>query len=192
MKPFDQYRSEQPLTLIDLFDPFSDSDLFVIPTLKWINKPDPLMNLPEMPRFPQAYRITINVPDFSPEKFQTEIKESNQLVLTNRESLVKELNKDYLLPIQLDTGKLVTFTDENRFFIEMPFKLNTEFDSALYPSILTNKDGSKSVEVKFLVPNNLDPTKVCVFSSGCDLILRVEDSVNKPDEISRFHFYQVF
>jgi hypothetical protein len=189
--------SDPPLELIDLFDPFTEYEISIIPKLRWINKPDFILTLPPIPRVPQAYRISVDTSGFDPDTFNTTVKESNQIVLTGRESKEKkesnkEFNKNYILPTQAESDKLVAFMNNNKLLMEIPLKIKELLPNAeLFPLIYPNADGTKTVQMNFTIPDNFDASKADVSLIDRDLVLRAEDIINKPDDVSTFHYYQV-
>ena len=187
--------SDPPLQLIDLFDPFTEYEITILPKLKWIDKPEFILTLPPIPRVPQAYRISVDTSGFDPNTFKTSVKESNQIVLTGRESKVdnsKEFNKNYILPTQAESDKLVTFMDNNKLFMEMPLRIKELLPNAeLFPLIFSNADGSKTVQMNFTIPENFDASKADVCLIDRDLVLKAQDIINKPDDVSNFHYFQV-
>lgn len=88
---------------------------------------------------------------------------------------------------------MVSFmTAGGNLIIELPLKeTKTSPNADLYPHIVDNSDGTKSVCMKFVLPTNVDPAKANVMVKDRDLIFRVEDKVEKPDKTSRYYYYKV-
>ena len=61
----------------------------------------------------------------------------------------------------------------------------------LFPKMLDNPDGTKSVTMKFILPPGLDSSHCNVTIKDRDIICRCEDKQAKEDQVSKFHYYQV-
>ena len=191
-----------PLSTLDLFDPFDELDNVISRNLHWLNKPEFLRTLPLYPRVPQKYRVSVDCTGFSPSSIKTEMKDNSKLVVSAREEArtdevegdytVREFKRTYQLPPQAEPDKLISFmTAGDRLIIEVPLK-ETEVsrDSDLFPQIIDNPDGTKSVSMRFTLPDNVDTSKMSVSVKDRDLIFRVEDKVDKADRHTRFHYYK--
>jgi HSP20 family molecular chaperone IbpA len=183
---------------MDLFDPFDELDTMIGRNLQWLNRPDFLR--PFAPRIPQKYRITVDCAGFRPESIKTNVQ-NNQLIVSGKEEertpnsqdyTVRDFRKTYDLPANAQPDQLVSFmTEDGRLVIEVPLKETHEIPNAdLFPQIVENKDGSKSVAMNFALPKDIDPSKVHLSVKDRDLIVRAEQRVDKPDRFSRYHFYQ--
>lgn len=188
-----------PSTL-DLFDPFDELDHTISRNLHWLNKPEFLNYMPLFPKVPQKYRITVDCAGYSPNSISTEIKDKNKLIIHGREESkhdedfsIKEFKKTYHLPDNCESDKLVSFmASGGKLVIEVPLKETKQSPNAdLFPQISENKEGGKSVTMKFVLPENVDPSKASISVKDRDLIFRVEDKVEKPDKTSKFYFYKV-
>lgn len=157
--------------------------------------------MPAMPRVPQKYRITVDCAGFSPKSIKTEVK-NQKLTVTAREEVkmeagdfsIKEFKKTYDLPATAEADKLVSFmTSHGHLVIEVPLKETSLHPNAdLFPQIVDQPNGAKAVQMKFNLPENVDPSKASVSIKDRDLIVRVEDKVDKPDQTSRYYYYKVF
>lgn len=192
-----------PLSTMDLYDPFDELDTVLGRNVHWLTRPEHLISQAlQLPRVPQKYRISIDCAGFSPSSIKTEFKDGNKLAVWGCEETKqdqqgdyskREFRKTYELPTNIEKEKMVSFMTSagNKLIIEFPLKETKQFSSqSLLPQIIDNKDGSKMVTMKFSVPSNVDPNKVNVSVKDRDLIVRVEDKVEKPDGISKFHYYQ--
>lgn len=158
--------------------------------------------MPLFPKVPQKYRISVDCTGFSPNSIKTEVK-GNKLIVTGKEETkeeggghdysIREFRKSYDLPSSSEHDKMVSFmTAGGNLIIELPLKeTKTSPNADLYPHIVDNSDGSKSVCMKFVLPTNVDPAKANVMVKDRDLIFRVEDKVEKPDKTSRYYYYKV-
>jgi HSP20 family molecular chaperone IbpA len=184
---------------LDLFDPYDELDNTISRNLHWLNKPD-FLQTAILPKIPQKYRITVDCAGFKHESIKTQIKD-NKLIVSGKEEektpgkedyMIKDFKKTYDLPDNAQSDKLVSFmTSGGGLVIEVPLKETKKSpDSNLFPQIINEKDGNKSVAMDFNLPENINPSKVNVNIKDRDLILRVEDKVDQPDKISRFEFYQ--
>lgn len=191
-----------PISTLDLFDPFDELDNVISRNLQWLNRPQFLESLPMVPRVPQKYRVAVDCSGFSPNSIKTELKENNKLIVSGREEAkpeieggdysIREFKKTYQLPQQAEVDKMVSFMAGNdRLIVEVPLKeTETSPNADLFPQIQDNPDGTKSVQMRFVIPENIDPSKVSVSVKDRDLIFRAEDRVDKPDRHTRFHYYK--
>jgi hypothetical protein len=161
--------------------------------------------MPLLPKVPQKYRITVDCLGFKPESIKTKI-EHHKLFVTGREDEVggkekddkenfsfREFRKSFELPKGAETDKLVSFMTKNgELIIEMPVKESKSFpNSDLFPRIIDNPDGTKSVAMKFALPHDVDINKCNVMVKDRDLIFRCEEEVDRPDKTSKFYMYKV-
>lgn len=190
-------RTNSGLSTMDLFDPFDELDHTISRNLNWLSRPDFMM--PMLPRVPQKYRITVDCAGFSPKSIKTEVK-NQKLTVTGREEVkmdggdfsTKEFKKTYDLPAAAEADKLVSFmTSHGHLVIEVPLKeTNLHPNADLFPQIVDTPNGTKAVQMKFNLPENVDPSKASVSIKDRDLIVRVEDKVQKPDQTSRYYYYK--
>lgn len=183
---------------LDLFDPFDELDHMVSRNLEWLNKPE-FMGLPLVPRVPQKYRIVVDCHGYQPKSIKTEIKNDRLTVIGHEEVRhegedfqVKQFKRTYKIPPTCETDKLVSFmTRHGQLVIEIPMReTNVHSNTDLFPRIVDNVDGSKTVAMRFQVPENIAPEKVSLSIKDRDLIVKAEDKVEKPDGISRFFYYK--
>lgn len=183
---------------LDLFDPFDELDHMVGRNLEWLNKPE-FMGLPLVPRVPQKYRIVVDCHGYQPQSIKTEIKGDRLTVIGHEEVRhededfqVKQFKRTYKLPPTAEPEKMVSFmTRHGQLVIEMPLKeTQVHSNTDLFPRIVDGENGTKSVAMRFNVPENIDPSKVSVSIKDRDLIVKAEDKVEKPDGISRFFYYK--
>jgi len=183
---------------LDLFDAFDELDHMVGRNLEWINKPE-FAQLPLVPRVPQKYRIVVDCHGFQAKSIKTEVK-GNKLVVSAHEEIrhegedfhTRQFKRTYVLPEACETDKLVSFmTRHGQLVIEFPLR-ETQFhlNQDLFPRIVDGADGSKTVSMRFNVPENIDPSKVTVSIKDRDLIVKAEDKIEKPDGFSRFFYYK--
>lgn len=187
----------QPSTL-DLFDPFDELDHMIGRNLEWLNKPE-FMRMPLMPRVPQKYRIVVDCHGYQPKSIKTEVNGDRLTVIGNEEVRheggedfsVKQFKRTYRIPSHAETDKMVSFmTRHGQLVIEMPLHETQQHSHTdLFPKIV-DVDGGKQVQMRFNVPENIDPSKVCVSIKDRDLIVKAEDKIEKPDGISRFYYYK--
>lgn len=169
--------------------------------LNWLSRPEFLNYMPLFPKVPQKYRISIDCSGFSPKSIKTDLKGNKLVVHGQEESKVegthdyskREFRKTFDLPANAEHDKMVSFmTGNGNLIVELPLKeTKTSPNSDLYPHIVDNPDGTKNVSMKFTLPPNVDPAKAHVMVKDRDLILRVEDKVERPDLTSKYYFYKV-
>lgn len=191
------HKHQGPSTL-DLFDPFDELDHMIGRNMEWLNKPE-FMNFPLMPRVPQKYRIVVDCHGYQPKSIKTEINGQRLTVVGNEEVKhdgedfsVKQFKRTYVLPENCESDKMASFmTKHGQLVIEMPLReTQVHSNTDLFPRIVDTENGGKAVTMKFNVPENIDPSKVCVSIKDRDLIVKAEDKVEKPDGISRFFYYK--
>lgn len=188
-----------PSTL-DLFDPFDELDHTISRNLQWLNRPEFMPIAPLMPRVPQKYRITVDCAGFSPNALKVDFDKNGKLVVHGHEEhkeseedySVRNFKKVYDLPENVEREKMVTFlTQGGKLVIEMPLRETPLCKiSDLLPQIVEEKDGKKSVQMKFHLPKQIDPSHCQVSVKDRDVIIRAEDSQKKPDRISNFYYYK--
>jgi HSP20 family molecular chaperone IbpA len=194
LRPFEHPTG--PSTM-DLFDPFDELDHIMSRNLEWLAKPE--FVVPALPRVPQKYRITLDCAGYSPKSIKTDVV-SNKLTVSGREEVkhpdgdfhVKEFKKTYTLPAHAESDKLVSFlTPHGELVLEVPLKeIHKHSNDDLFPKIVDIPHGGKHVQMKFHVPESIDPSKVHVSIKDRDLIVKAEDKVEKPDGVSRFYYYK--
>lgn len=188
-----------PSTL-DVFDPFDELDRTMGRNMMWLTQPDWMTDLALMgPRVPEKHRITLDVTGFDPNSIKTEIKDNNKLIVTGREGepsvsgdySLKEFRKTYNLPNNVDNSKLVSFvTGDGSLVVEFPFKREERTTSDLLPRIVDAGEAGKRVELNVAIPQNIDPSKIHVTCKDRDIIVRANYKDEKPDKISRIHYYR--
>lgn len=182
---------------VDLFDPFDELDHMIGRNLEWLAKPEFLA--PAVPRVPQKYRITLDCTGYSPKSIKTDVV-GHKLTVTGREEVkqddgdfhIKEFKKTYSLPTHAESDKLVSFmTPQGQLVIEVPLKeIHKHSNDDLFPRVVDVPTGGKHVQMKFHVPETIDPAKLHVSIKDRDLIVKAEDKVEKPDGVSRFYYYK--
>ena len=191
-----------PSTL-DLFDPFDDLDRLMGRNLLWVDMPSFLSerNL-RAPKVPNKYRVTVDCRGYKPNSIKTEIKEGKLLVRGHEREKnndtedysIKEFRKSYKLPENVETDKMVSFiTGNGKLVVEIPLKEAQVHQNTLaddFPRIVEGKDGSKSVNLKFSVPANIDPSKIQVTCKDRDVIVQAEEKLEKEDGISQTYYYR--
>lgn len=191
------FRTNSGLSTLDMFDPFDELDHMIGRNLNWLSRPDFMM--PALPRVPHKYRITVDCTGYAPKSIKTEVN-GHKLTVSGREEVkledgdfsIKEFKKTYDLPVEAETDKLVSFmTSHGHLVIEVPLKeTNQHPHSDLFPHIVDAPNGNKIVQMKFNLPENVDPSKASVSIKDRDLIVRVEDKIEKPDQTSRYFYYK--
>jgi len=188
-----------PSTL-EIFDPFDELDSMMGRNLQWLNKPEFISQLPKMPHVPQKYRITLDVAGYSPNSIKHELH-GLRLTVTGKEDTsnkhegddfhVKSFKKTYTLPVLADTTKLVSFvTAHGQLVIEMPLKESElHKNEDLFPRITDTPTG-KQMSLTFGVPEKIHPSHVMVSIKDHDLVVKAEDTIEKPDSISKFFYYK--
>jgi len=183
---------------IDMFDPYDELDITLSRNLHWIDKPEFLHFYPLYPKVPQKYRMTLDLPGFSPGSIKTELKDNDKIIIrgheehrkTEEEFNVKEFKRTLDLPENSEADKLVSFmTTGNKLVVEVPIKDSDKSPfTDMFPQIVENKDGSKFVTMRFSVPENVDHAKLHVNVKDRDLIFRAEPKLEKEDP-SIHHIY---
>lgn len=185
---------------LDLFDPFDELDHTISRNLEWINKPEFLQSLlPVAPKVPQKYRITVDCSGYSPKSIKTELKDHVLTVSAREEDRhenddfsVREFKKTYNLPKNAIFEQLVSFmTAQGQLVIEVPLReTELHMNMDLFPKIVDAENGSKAVSLNVRLPEKIDPSKVRVNIKDRDLIVIADDKIEKPDSISKFHYYK--
>ena len=188
-----------PSTL-DVFDPFDELDRTMSRNMRWLTQPDWMTDLSLMgPRVPEKHRITLDITGFDPNSIKTEIRENDKLVVTGREGApsesgdysLKEFRKTYNLPNNIEIDKMISFvTGDGSLVIEFPFKRQEQTTSDLLPRIVDSGEAGKKVELNVAIPQNIDPSKIHVTCKDRDVIVRANYKDEKPDKISRIHYYR--
>lgn len=186
-------------TTLDLFDPFDELDHMIGRNLEWLSKPE-FMQMPLMPRVPQKYRIVVDCHGYQPKSIKTEVH-GDRLTVTGHEEVkhegsddfsVKQFKRTYRIPSHAESDKMVSFmTRHGQLVIEMPLReTQVHSNTDLFPKIVDVENGGKQVQMRFNVPENIDPSKVTVSVKDRDLIVKAEDKIEKPDGVSRFYYYK--
>jgi HSP20 family molecular chaperone IbpA len=185
-------------TALDLFDAFDELDHMMDCNLDWITKPE-FPQLPLTPLVPQKYRIVVDCHGYQPQSIKTKVKGNKLMVSAHEEDKyegedfqTRQFKRTYTLPVTCETDKLVSFmTRHGQLVIEFPLReTESHLNQDLVPRILDAPDGSKTVSVRFNVPENIDPSKVTVSIKDRDLIVKAEDKIEKPDGFSQFYYYK--
>jgi HSP20 family molecular chaperone IbpA len=185
---------------LDIFDPFDEFDNMLGRNMEWLSKPTFMQPLSILPRVPDKYRVTVDVAGFQPKSIKTEVV-NGRLIVTAREELkhdkdgdfeVKEFKKTYTLPKNSEVDKLSSFVAGGQLVVEVPLRVErlAQPGEDLFPHVVDNKDGTKSVQMKCSVPLGIDPSKVHVTCKDRDLIIKAEDKIEKPDRVSRTYYYK--
>lgn len=193
-----QHGRHHPNTL-DLFDPFDELDHMLGRNLEWLSKPE-FMQMPWMPRVPQKYRIVVDCHGYKSSSIKTEIN-GDRLTVVGHEEVkhegedfsVKQFKRTYRIPQHAESDKMVSFmTKHGQLVIEMPLReTQAHLNTDLFPRIVDAENGQgKQVQMRFNVPENIDPSKVTVSIKDRDLIVKAEDKIEKPDGVSRFFYYK--
>lgn len=192
-----------PSTL-DLFDPFDELDNLIGRNFMWLSKPH-FMDFPLVPRVPEKYRITVDCRGYNPKSIKTELtKDNTKLIVSGREGenkngeedySLREFRRTYNIPKNAETHKLVSFlTSNGQLVVEIPLKLDESLSkeeiSHFYPRIVDGENGSKHVEMKLSIPENIEPSKIKVTCKDRDLIVQAEDKLEKPDGMSQIYYYR--
>jgi HSP20 family molecular chaperone IbpA len=198
LTPFDSTVPAQRLTKLDVFDPFDEMDYIVGGSVPWLHRPNILK--PQNSSVPKKYRVQVDCSGFSPDSIKIQINE-NKLIVSAHERFkesgsddysLKEFKKSYPLPPNAQVDRMVSFMAGVNLIVEVPLQdqpISAESD--MFPRVVENLVGNRSVEMKFKIPHNVDPNKVHVSLKDRDLIFRCEETIEKPDGYSKFHVYQV-
>lgn len=185
---------------LDLFDPFDELDNLVNRNINWLHMPQHLVS-PVMPKVPQKYRVSVDCRGFKPESIKIEMKDHHKMIISGHEEQrvsgedysSRRLKKTVQLPANSDAKNMVSFmTRDGHLIVEVPLTESKGHSvNDLLPKIVDLKNGGKEVQMKFTVPENVDPTKVTVSVKDRDIILRAEDRTDKSDTMTRVFFYKV-
>lgn len=190
------------MSSLEIFDPFDDLDNLMGRNMDWLSRPRLLGAMDMgMPRVPNKYRVSVDCAGFAPKDVKTEINAKNELIVVGKQEQPKdketgdfcnrEFKKTYQLPANSQKDQMISFMSGNRLICEVPLQETEKVkNTQLWPNQIENKDGSKSIQMAFNLPENIDPNKVNVSVKDHDLIVRIEDNVKKPDGMSQFHYYQ--
>lgn len=191
-------QKQQGPNTLDLFDPFDELDHMIGRNMEWLVKPEFMVN-PLVPRVPQKYRVVVDCHGYKPASIKTDIK-GGKLTVSGHEEVrhegedfqIKQFKRTYQLPAHSEADKMVSFmTRHGHLVIEIPLKeTHAHSNEDLFPRIVDAEHGGKAVSMRFSVPENIDPSKVCVSIKDRDLVVRAEDKIEKPDGISRFYYYK--
>jgi HSP20 family molecular chaperone IbpA len=187
-------------TLLDVYDPFDELDYMLARNVPWLSRPEILTTSQLIPS-PSRYRVSVDCTGFSPSSVKTEIKDNKLLVKAhekidekgNGDYTLKEFQKSYDLPTNALADRMVSFMSSgNQLIVEIPLQVTpVSSDSDMSPKIVDNADGTQSVRMEFKVPKNVDPSKIHISLKDRDLIFRCQETIDKPDQYSKFHIYQV-
>lgn len=195
---FDMDKWTDPSSM-DLFDTFDELDHMMSRNLQWLSRPQFETQL-QQPLVPQKYRITLDCVGYLPSSIRTEVKGA-KLTVTGKEETkdehgdfhMKEFKKTYTLPAHAQADKLAAFmTRSGQLVIEMPLgEIAKHSNDDLFPRVVdVAATGGKHVQMKFHVPETIDPAKLHVSVKNRDLIVKAEDKVEKPDGVSKFYYYK--
>ena len=184
---------------LDLFDSFDELDHMMMRNMQWLNKPEFLHPFSMTPRVPQKYRIVVDCPGFSASSITTEVKETKLFVYGREEEKddgenyqIKEFKKSYNLPDRCESDNLVSFmATPGQLVIEIPLKETiTHMNTDLFPKLIDADNGGKVVSLDFNLPENINVDKIQVQIKDRDLIVKVEDKMEKKDAMSKFYYYK--
>lgn len=186
------------LNTLDMFDPFDALDHTIGRNMQWLQRPE--FMLPQLPKVPQKYRITLDCTGYNPKSIKTEWKD-NVLTVWGCESSkceetgdfhTKEFKKTYTMPPHAECDKMVSFfTGDHQLVIEVPLKeteKHQNFD--LFPQICDTENGGKCMKMKFAIPENIAPEHVHINIKDRCLVVKAEEKKVKPDGVSTFHYYK--
>lgn len=191
--------------MLDIFDPYDELDRSVARNLKWINKPDFLTEVPELPRVPNKFRVTIDCLGFDPKSIKTEFqKDKNKLVVTGGSGRIdlgdgdfvhKEFKRSYDIPQNAETNELASFVTPNgHLVVEIPLKADSKKTAKtkheLVPKIIHDEKGNKMVQITANLPHGIDPSNVKVTCKDNDLIISAANIKQTIDEYSSVHIYK--
>ena len=184
---------------LDIFDPFDPVDRMLSRNLEWITRPSFIEPLPLIPLVPRKYRVTVDCAGYTPSQLKTDIV-GGKLVVHGKEDTktkagdfsTKEFRKTFKLPDNVETEKMISFvTPLGQMVIEVPIKGETGHTMEdLFPKIVDVKEGGKRVELTCTVPTGVDPKKLEVTCKDRDVIIKGEDITEKPDGVTKFHYYK--
>jgi len=197
----DQWTMPMPTmgNTLDMFDAFDVMDTTIGRNMMWLNKPEFMKSM--LPVVPQKYRITLDCAGFDPKCIKFEWKDKCLTVWAKEEQVkcpttgdfcCKEFKKTYTMPDNVECEKMVCFyTTEGMLVMEWPLKETTKHTNMdLFPKIVEEKDGSKFMEMKFAVPENIKPAHIHVTIKDRCLIVKAEEKKIKFDGVSKFFYYK--
>ena len=105
---------------------------------------------------------------------------------------IKEFKKSYNLPDRCESDNLVSFmATPGQLVIEIPLKETiTHMNTDLFPKLIDADNGGKVVSLDFNLPENINVDKIQVQIKDRDLIVKVEDKMEKKDTMSKFYYYK--
>jgi HSP20 family molecular chaperone IbpA len=187
-------------TLLDVYDPYDELDYMLARNIPWLSRPEFLTTSQLQPTL-SRYRVSVDCSGFSLGSIKTEIKDNKLLIKAHEkfddketgDYTLKEFQKSYDLPPNALTDRMVSYMSPgNQLIVEIPLQVAPiSSESEMFPKIVDNADGTRSVRMEFKVPQRVDPSKVHISLKDRDLIFRCEETIDKPDEYSKFHIYQV-
>jgi HSP20 family molecular chaperone IbpA len=197
------HHAHAPNTL-DIFDPFDEIDRQIGKNMMWLSKPDEFFAPVKRTHVPKKYRIKLDCRGYNPQSIKTEIKDGKLTVFAREgdnttksehgDFTVKEFRKTYVLPQEVEADKMVSFmTTHGHLIIEMPLKhveIANRPTETLFPQIVDNVNGTKSVSWRINLPQSIDPTKVHITCKDRDIIVKAENKEEKPDSYSQTFYYQ--
>lgn len=188
------------LSTLEAFDPFDELDHMVGRNMQWLQRPDFMREMGfGQPKVPQKYRVTLDCVGYSPNSIKTEWK-GNQLTVSAREEerletgdfSVKEFKKTYTMPPHAECDKMVSFmTGDGQLCIEVPLKeTSRSMNQDMFPQIMDSPAGGKQVAMKFAIPENIKPEHIHVNIKDRCLVVKAEEKMQRPDGMSKFHYYK--
>jgi HSP20 family molecular chaperone IbpA len=186
---------------LDLFDPFDDLDMQLNSMVNWLDRPTGL--LPQQPRVPQKYRVTVDCAGYNPKSIKTDIQ-GDKLIVSGEEGNKanggndedyshRSFKRTFQLPKLVEKEKMTSFMTKNgELVIDIPYKMDESGQTAegMWPRIVDTDDGHKQVNLDLQLPNNIDPSKVQVTAKDRDIIVKAEDKTESPNGYSKFYFYR--
>ena len=151
-----------------------------------------------VPKVPRKYRVSVDCAGFNPKSIKTEVQNGKLVIRAKEETKekegdfsTKEFKKTYNLPEHAETDKMVSFvTGYGQLVVEVPLRQQGRQEEDLFPKVVDTKDGGKEVLVDCMVPQNINPDKIQVTCKDRDIIVKAEDTVEKPDTVSRMYYYK--
>lgn len=185
---------------LDMFDAFDEFDHMLGTNMEWLQKPSFIKQLPLLPLIPEKFRVTLDVTGYSPNSIKTEFKDGQLVVTANEEHKpdregdfsVKQFKKTYKLPKNAEVDKMASFVAGGYLVVEVPLRVQRTgtVGEDLFPQMVENKDGTKSVKMTCTVPQCIEPKNISVTCKDRDLIVRAEDKLEKPDLMSKISYYK--
>jgi HSP20 family molecular chaperone IbpA len=186
-------------TTLDIFDPFDELDRVMSRNLLWLNKPESFTDVLALgPKYPEKHRITVDCSGYNPASLKTELKD-DKLIVTGKERKpsggedysISEFKRTFELPKNVDKSKMVSFvTSAGQLVVELPFRVDEARKGDVVPRLVDGEAGRKHVELNAVIPENIDPTKLTVTCKDRDLIMKADYKVQKPDGVSKVHYYR--